>query len=140
MKNLKIILLLLLLPIIGYSQNMLTAYYGNNQSVMVEYGKNFQDSYAPQRYGMDIGVGYNFQDSYYKLSWGLHGIWQTHSSWNPIYKLGILLYNNLEQFDFLIGIGIQKNKLHLITKTNLMNTVGINEGGEWLEVGFGLSI
>ena len=150
-----IILIFLLLPLIGNSQdenpttylydnseskNLITGWYGNQNSYMIEYSRNVgYDVKIPQSYGFDVGIGYNVKEDISKITVGGHGIVDTYSNWDIIYKMGIVLYG-VESYDVFLGGGVQKNKLHLVSKINLINIVNGNyKEGEWIEFGFGFS-
>jgi hypothetical protein len=135
------LLIFLLFPLIGNSQdkNLITGWYGNQNSYMIEYSRNVgYDSINFQKYGFDIGIGYNIENDISKISIGGHGIVEAYSGWNPIYKMGIVLYG-VEFYDVFLGGGIEKDRLHFITKLNLINLATGNFKGEWVEFGFGFS-
>jgi len=128
--------LIIVSTITTYAQsNTASVYVGKNSSVMVEYGKNFQDSYIPQTYGYDVGFGYNFVDSYTKLTIGGHGTYG-NGLWKPTYKMGILLFNNFENYDVYVGGGVMHRNIVYQVKINIMSS--FNYENEWLEIGIGL--
>jgi len=132
----------LLSPIIGFSQdkNLITGWYSNQNSYMIEYSRNLGcDINYDQTYGLNVGIGYNFREDVTKISVGGHGILNISSKWNPILKMGIVLYD-VESYDVFIGCCVQRNNLHLVTKLYLFNlaTGNFNEG-EWIGIGFGFS-
>ena len=107
---------------------------------MIEYSRNLGcDINYDQTYGLNVGIGYNFREDVTKISVGGHGILNISSKWNPILKMGIVLYD-VESYDVFIGGGVQRNNLHLVTKLYLFNlaTGNFNEG-EWIGIGFGVS-
>jgi hypothetical protein len=117
-------------------KNTFTTYYGIENSVTLEYGRYFTKDDV-QLVGFDVGVGYiNREDATLKTTVGIRGLVLTKSEWNLFYKMGILLYD-VESYDFFVGIGVEKNRLHVATKINMVQLIGFNH--EWIEFGIGFN-
>jgi hypothetical protein len=120
----------------NYNKNSLTAYYGIANSVTLEYGRYFTKD-VKQLIGFDIGVGYiDYEDVNMKTTVGIRALVLTRSKWNVMYKMGIVLYD-IEYYDVFIGVGVEKGKMHLISKLNMIQLIGFNN--EWIEIGVGFT-
>lgn len=130
----------------GQQVNMLTAYFSNDKAVTLEYGFNLDDKVTQQHYGFDVGAGYNLNRDFIKVTGGLHGITHTGSRMDFIYKIGLSVYD-FKGYDSFIGFGIRSYRAHIITKVNLIQSIGAvyndlnvrKKEIEFFEVGFGIS-
>ena len=141
-----LLLVLVLMPLVSMAQkdwnrgdpaNMVTVWYSNHQLYSIEYSRHLGND--RQLYGIDVGYGYTFReepidDISSKIFVGTHGVIVTPSGWNPIWKMGIVLYD-FTFYDVYVGGGIQKGLVHLTVKSHAIRQLY----GEWLEVGIGLS-
>jgi len=142
-----LLLVLVLMPLVSMAQkdwnrgdpaNMVTVWYSNHHLYSVEYSRHLGND-RQHLYGVDGGYGYTFDkepidDVSSKVFVGTHGIVVTPSGWNPIWKMGVVLYD-FTFYDFYAGGGIQKGLVHLTVKSHAIRQLY----GEWLEVGIGLS-
>ena len=137
------LLLILILAIFSITKcnaqkhkNSFTAYYGIEKSVTLEYARYFTRD-DRQLVGFDIGVGYiDHEDVSLKTTVGVRALVLMRSEWNIIYKMGIVLYD-IESYDVFIGAGVEKGRMHLISKLNMIQLIGFEK--EWFEIGVGIN-
>ena len=71
-----------------------------------------------------------------KTTVGIRALVLTRSEWNILYKLGVVLYD-VESYDVFVGVGVEKGRMHIATKLNMIQLIGFDN--EWFEIGIGFN-